>query len=111
MLGAVWAGSFQGPSPEGACLSSKPTARQAELTGESERVPCLGLASVFCHTLELPNYVHPVNPLFCVGPSLVLVRHGLHCWEPAEGQRLPGTLHFMLSKRGRDASALVQDWG
>lgn len=62
MLGTVWAGSFQGPSPEGACLNSKPTARQAELAGERERVPWLGLASAFCHTLELSDYVHPGSP-------------------------------------------------
>lgn len=61
-------GAARGYHPEGASLSSKPTTRQAVLTGRGWTSESWGhgLVSAFSRTFERSTYVHQVHPLFWV---------------------------------------------
>lgn len=110
----------------GPAWAQSPMQGKQSWQGESKRVPWHRLASAFCHTFELSNYVHQVNPFFFVSPlescaSDTCEQKGgmadLHMEaesKPLLGthrvQHLRRTLHFILSKSRRGSSALVQDW-
>lgn len=95
--------------PEDAGLSSKPTTRQAELTGQGWTSESWGhgLVSAFC-LFECSTYVHQIHPLFWV-KSLRLCFWSCdwhRCWkqrQPLLGSQrsdsFARTLRFIFSKR------------
>lgn len=111
-------GAARGYHLEGASLSSKPTTRQAELTGRgwTSESWAHGLVSAFSRTFKRSTYVHQIHPLFWIksfGLCFWLVLRSKrscdwHRWlsrgwatsrQPQRSDSFTRTFRFIFSKR------------